>query len=50
MAAYRRALAVGGARPLPELFQAADIRFEFRAETLQPLIDAIGRELAQIGP
>jgi len=50
VAAYRRALAVGGARPLPELFQAADIRFEFRAETLQPLIDAIGRELAQIGP
>ena len=50
VAAYRRALAVGGARPLPELFEAAGVRFEFRAETLRPLIDAIGDELAKIGP
>jgi oligoendopeptidase F len=50
VAAYRRALAVGGARSLPELFQAAEIRFEFRAEILQPLIDAVGRELAQLSP
>jgi oligoendopeptidase F len=50
VAAYRRALAIGGARPLPQLFQAADIRFEFDAETLEPLIDAIGKELALIGP
>jgi oligoendopeptidase F len=50
VAAYRRALALGGSRPLPELFAAADIPFEFRAETLQPLIDAIGRELGRIGP
>jgi oligoendopeptidase F len=50
VAAYRRALALGGARPLPELFEAAGIRFEFRAETLHPLIDAIGTELARLGP
>ena len=43
VAAYRRALGVGGARPLPDLFAAAGIRFEFRAETLQPLMDAIPR-------
>ncbi len=50
VAAYRRALAIGGARPLPELFAAAGIRFEFRAEILQPLMDAIRAELDQLGP
>jgi oligoendopeptidase F len=50
VAAYRRALAIGGARPLPELFRAADIALEFRAETLTPLMDAIRRELDQIRP
>ena len=50
VAAYRRALSLGGAAPLPELFQAAGIRFEFREETLGPLMDAIRQELAQIGP
>ena len=35
---------------LPALFQAAGIRFEFRAETLGPLMEAIRQELAQIGP
>jgi hypothetical protein len=35
---------------LPELFETADIRFEFREETLRPLIDAIGGELSRIGP
>jgi oligoendopeptidase F len=50
VAAYRRALALGGARPLPALFEAAGIRFEFREETLGPLMEAIRLELAQIGP
>lgn len=50
VAAYRRALAIGGARPLPELFEAAGARFQFRAETLSPLMDAIGAELDQLGP
>ncbi len=49
VAAYRRALALGGARPLPELFEAAGIRFDFREETLQPLMDAIRGELDQLG-
>jgi len=48
VADYRRALALGGARPLPELFAAAGIRFDFSEETLQPLMAAIGRELDQI--
>lgn len=50
VAAYRRALALGGARPLPELFAAAGIRFDFSEKTLRPLMDAIGKELDQLGP
>ena len=50
VAAYRRALSLGGARPLPELFAAADIRFDFHERTLAPLMDALRAELAKIGP
>jgi oligoendopeptidase F len=50
VSAYRRALALGGARPLPELFEAADIPFDFGEATLAPLMDAIGRELDRIAP
>lgn len=50
VAAYRQALAIGGARPLPELFAAAGARFEFRTETLAPLMDAIRSELDKLGP
>ena len=50
VAAYRRALALGGARPLPELFAAADIRFDFHERTLAPLMDALRAELDKIGP
>ncbi|SIO67646.1 oligoendopeptidase F [Singulisphaera sp. GP187] len=50
VAAYRRALALGGARPLPELFAAAGIRFDFSEPALRPLMDAIGKELDQLGP
>jgi len=46
LAAYRRALALGGTRPLPELFAAAGSRFSFDAGTLR---DAIGLITAQIG-
>jgi oligoendopeptidase F len=50
VAAYRRALSLGGARPLPELFAAADIRFDFHERTLAPLMDALRAELDKIGP
>ena len=50
VAAYRRALAIGGARPLPELFAAAGAKFEFTEASLTPLMAAIGRELDQLGP
>ncbi len=40
VALYRHGLALGGARPLPELFEAAGLRFDFSETTLRPLIDA----------
>jgi oligoendopeptidase F len=42
---YRAALALGGSRPLPELFEAAGIRFDFGPETVKPLADAVLEEL-----
>lgn len=42
---YREALALGGSRPLPELFAAAGARFEFSAETLRPLMHGLAAEL-----
>lgn len=39
--AYRRALGLGGSRPLPELFEAAEIRFAFDPKTLAPLMQQI---------
>jgi len=41
VAQYRNGLALGGSRPLSELFEAADCRFDFSAETLRPLVDAV---------
>jgi oligoendopeptidase F len=43
---YRSALALGGSRPLPELFEAAGARFDFSASTIAPLMEAIDSELA----
>ena len=48
VARYRAALALGGARPLPELFEAAGARFAFDEASLQPLMTAIGRELEKL--
>jgi len=42
---YRTALALGGSRPLPELFRAAGIKFGMDAKTLKPLIQAVEAEL-----
>ncbi len=47
---YRKALALGGARPLPDLFAAAGARFEFSESSLGPLMDAIGHELEHLAP
>jgi oligoendopeptidase F len=45
---YHRALALGGSRPLPELFASAGLEFDFSEKTIAPLIEAIGKELTQL--
>lgn len=42
---YRTALALGGSRPLPELFEAAGIKWDFSVDTLEPLMAALQNEL-----
>ena len=48
LAGYRAALSLGGTRPLPELFNAAGIAFDFSEKTLRPLVHALQEELAQL--
>ena len=48
LAGYRAALALGGTRSLPELFEAAGIVFDFSARTLGPLVSALREELDQV--
>lgn len=48
LARYRRGLALGGSRPLPELFAAAGCRFDFSRETLKPLLELVQSELATL--
>ncbi len=43
--AYERALALGGSQPLPQIYEAADIKFDFSAATVQPLMEMVAREL-----
>jgi oligoendopeptidase F len=46
---YQQALALGGSRPLPELFAAAGCRLEFSAKTIRPLVGLVRAELAKLG-
>ncbi|MCL5269630.1 MAG: M3 family oligoendopeptidase [bacterium] len=50
LANYRRALALGGSRPLPDLFAAAGIRFDFSAETLRPIVEAVAEAIQAAAP
>jgi oligoendopeptidase F len=45
---YRAGLKLGGTRPLPELFAAAGIQFDFSDKTLRPLMNAVREELESI--
>jgi len=42
---YRKGLALGGSRPLPEIYAEAGIRFDFSEKIISPLMDAVKREL-----
>jgi len=45
---YRNALALGGSRKLPELFEAANIKFDFSIDTIGPLMETIQETLRDI--
>jgi len=48
VALYRNGLALGASRPLPELFEAAGLKFDFSERTLRPLVDAVMEEIARL--
>jgi len=48
VADYRAGLALGGSRPLPELFERAGCRFDFSAETVRPLAAMLRTELDRL--
>jgi oligoendopeptidase F len=45
---YKKSLALGGSRPLPELFAAAGCKFQFDAVTIKPLIQLANSELKKL--
>ena len=45
---YKKSLALGGSRPLPELFAAAGCKFQFDATTIKPLIQLANSELKKL--
>lgn len=46
--AYINALTIGGAKPLPELFNAAGLPFDFGDKTVQSISEAVQQELATL--
>ncbi|MCA9304875.1 MAG: hypothetical protein KC996_12210, partial [Phycisphaerales bacterium] len=48
LAAYKKALSLGGSRPLPELFKAAGLPFDFGADTVGRLVDRVQSELEKL--
>jgi oligoendopeptidase F len=50
VASYRKALALGGTRSLPELFSAAGAKFAFDAETLKKSVDLIEQTIETLDP
>ena len=42
---FRNGLKLGGSRPLPELFAAAGLPFDFSEKTVAPLIEALAEKL-----
>jgi len=46
--AYRRALALGGSKPLPELFAAAGVEFDMSERLMGPLVDAVVQRIDEL--
>jgi oligoendopeptidase F len=45
---YKTALALGGSKPLPELFATAGCKFQFDAATIKPLVELARTELKKL--
>ncbi|MFO1512413.1 MAG: M3 family oligoendopeptidase [Verrucomicrobiota bacterium] len=45
---YKTALALGGSKPLPELFATAGCKFQFDAATIKPLVELARAELKKL--
>jgi oligoendopeptidase F len=45
VAGYKRALALGGSRKLPDLFAAMDVRFDLSAPMLRGLVADVMRSI-----
>jgi oligoendopeptidase F len=48
LADYKKALSLGGSRPLPELFEAAGLKFDLSRKTLEPLVKEVEKVLATL--
>ncbi|MCC6426987.1 MAG: M3 family oligoendopeptidase [Phycisphaerales bacterium] len=46
--AYMSAMKLGGSRPLPELFEAAGLAFEFGPDVVKRLVDRVEKELEKV--
>jgi oligoendopeptidase F len=46
--AYRQALALGGSRPLPDLFAATGCPFDFGVRTVKPLVGMLQEEMKRL--
>jgi len=45
---YKKSLALGGSRPLPELFATAGCKLQFDTATIKPLIQLASTELKKL--
>ena len=45
---YRNGLRLGGTRPLPQLFEAANIKFDFGDKTVKPLVETLREDLSKL--
>ena len=48
LADYKAALALGGSRPLPELFERCNTRLDFSRNTVAPMAELLRKELAAL--
>jgi oligoendopeptidase F len=48
LADYKASLALGGSRPLPDLFDASGCRFQFDAGIFRPLVEMIENEMERL--